>query len=75
MIEKTEISKKEYNEIIDEIYHCQRALAKRFDAPISNAISRLIKARIKLALSTIDYSAKENVLSVVPNLGEKTEGQ
>ena len=54
MIEKNRISKKEYKEIIDEILLCQKALEKRFDVYISNTITRLIEARIKLALSTVD---------------------
>jgi len=54
-MKKNEISAEEYKRIIDEIVLCHDALSKRFDEYVANSISRLIDARIKLALSTIKH--------------------
>jgi hypothetical protein len=50
---KKEISKEEMKAIIDEILHCSDALKKQFGEYPTNAINRLIVARIKLNISTI----------------------
>jgi len=48
-----EISKKDYQEIIDEIISCTHSLEKQIGEYPTNAIIRLIDAQIKLANSTI----------------------
>ena len=58
MIQKNQISKKRYGELIDEILLCQKALEKRFDVYVANTVSRLIEARIELALSTVEPEPK-----------------
>jgi hypothetical protein len=50
---KQKISKKEYKEVIDEVLRCQKVLEKDLGKYTTNAITRLVMARIKLEHSTI----------------------
>ncbi len=56
-MEKQKLSRKEYGTLIDEVLHCQIALAKYHDSYFVNALARLIDARIKLACSTVEKTA------------------
>lgn len=51
--------KKQHQEIIAEIKHCEKAIEERFDVYVANAISRLIEARIKLNSSLVEEAKKE----------------
>ena len=50
---KKEISKEEYKAIIDEIIQCTTSLKAQIGEHTTNAITRLIDARIDLHSSTI----------------------
>jgi hypothetical protein len=53
MTTKKERSKEEMKAVIDEILHCSDVLKKQLGEYPTNAINRLIEARIKLNVSTI----------------------
>jgi len=48
------LTKKQHQEIIDEIKLCENSLTKNFDVYVSNTISRLVAARIRLNLSILE---------------------
>ena len=52
------INEKQHQEIIDEIKLCEKVLTKKFNVYVSNTISRLVAARIRLTMST--YEPLEN---------------
>lgn len=65
-MKKDKVSKQEMKVIIDESLFCTSSLKKQLGEYPTNAIIRLIDARIKLATSTVDYSKLESVLSPKP---------
>lgn len=65
MMNKTEISKKEYQEIIDEILLCQKAIEKQLGVYVSNSIARLIEARIKLAHSSTKKDSDREIEEIL----------
>ena len=50
---KEQVSKEEMKAIIEEILHCSESLKKQLGEYPTNAINRLIEARIKLNNSTL----------------------